>query len=78
MSAKKKKPQVEPLAGVIFDDLEPEMCRWILNDESPFRFCGATKLAGKSYCSTHHPRSVATGHKYHTPLVPHRLLRAAA
>jgi GcrA cell cycle regulator len=44
----------EPITDPIeFMDLEPHQCRWPFGDSAPFKFCGADKREGSSYCGFH-------------------------
>ena len=45
-----------PDKGVKLEDLEYWHCRWAMSEVRPkvFRFCGARKKDGSSYCTEHH------------------------
>lgn len=43
-----------PVGGIELLDLEPHHCRYPFGE--PIRFCGATKVAGSSYCAEHRAR----------------------
>lgn len=46
-------PIAEPnRTGVLLEDLNPHSCRWVLNDRSPYLFCGQDCESG-SYCGRH-------------------------
>lgn len=50
---RKIKPlRLEPPPILQIWQLEPQHCRWPVNDD-PYEFCGATKVRGHSYCVTH-------------------------
>ncbi len=39
--------------GVALLDLENHQCRYPFGDSAPFRFCGAQRTDGSSYCIKH-------------------------
>jgi len=34
-------------------DLQPDSCKWPINDGNPFLFCGAPRIDGHPYCDHH-------------------------
>tara|TARA_R100000655_G_scaffold91566_1_gene132320 strand:+ start:114 stop:344 length:231 start_codon:yes stop_codon:yes gene_type:complete len=48
-------------AQVTLLDLEPDSCRWPVNDGDPYLFCAAPRVAGSSYCACHAARAVGPG-----------------
>ena len=42
-------------------DLGPDDCRYPVNDDSPFLFCGHRKLKGASYCGPHFALTLKSG-----------------
>jgi hypothetical protein len=42
-------------------DLRDGMCKWPVSENSPFLFCGAPSVDGKSYCQHHLNWSVGEG-----------------
>lgn len=45
--------RVETL-NVTFEELKSDQCRYPVTDDSPFFFCGHSKLETSAYCAAHH------------------------
>lgn len=55
-----KAPEANPVpGGVMLLDLQPHSCRWPIGDprDEDFKFCGARKEFGRSYCCEHAARA---------------------
>lgn len=54
----------EPLLGTVprpLIDLRDGMCKWPVSENSPFLFCAASVVEGKSYCQHHLNWSIGQG-----------------
>lgn len=47
----------EAIAGISFMELTDHVCKWALNDASPWRFCGQRSEDHKSFCELHQRRA---------------------
>lgn len=65
MKAPRPMPKDEPITetAVATIDLEAHHCRWPITAGSPFKHCGAPRIAGRQYCAAHVAKAFSGGTK---------------